>query len=309
MKSLKGRSFCSVLDLSAAELEAVLELAVQLKATARLRGVHRPLEGRVLGMIFQKPSLRTRVSFEVAMQQLGGHAIYLAPEDISLGKRETTADIATVLGRYVDAVMARVFGHGIVVELAAHAGVPVINGLSDQEHPCQALADLMTVRERFGRLRGVRMAYVGDGNNVAASLLYGAARTGMHLRVASPKDYQPEPGVLERARREAAPGTELEVLESPQDAVRGADVVYTDVWTSMGQEAERQKRLADFRGYCVDRELMGLAEPRAIVLHCLPAHYGEEITEEVTRGAQSAVWDQAENRMHAQKALLNLLVP
>jgi ornithine carbamoyltransferase len=309
MSGLKGRSFCGVLDLSAQELELVLDTAEHLKTLAKARGVHRPLEGRVLGMIFQKPSLRTRVSFEVAMQSLGGHAIYLAPEDISIGKRESTADVATVLGRYVDAIMARVFGHDIVLELARHAGVPVINGLSDHEHPCQIVGDLQTVRERLGGLRGVQMAYVGDGNNVASSLLYGAARTGMHLRIASPKGYEPAEEVIETARREAqGTGARLEVLDSPEDAVRDADAVYTDVWTSMGQEAERQKRLLDFQGYRVDRALLERAHKGAIVLHCLPAHYGEEITEEVTRGASSAVWDQAENRLHAQKALLNLLV-
>ncbi len=308
MARLKGRSFLRMLDLDRAEIELVLETGRHLKRQKQLRAFHRPCQGQTMAMIFQKPSLRTRVSFEVAMRDLGGQAIYLAPTDISLGKREKSSDIATVLGSYVDVIMARVFGHEIVEDLAQSAGVPVINGLSDLEHPCQALADFMTVLEWKGRLEGLTMAYIGDGNNVANSLMLGAALLGMNFRIATPKGFEPRQTTVDEARAVAGTQSHIEILGSPEEAARGADILYTDVWTSMGQESEKAERGQRFLGYKIDRKLLEMAAPDAMVLHCLPAHYGEEITEEVARGPKSAIWDQAENRLHAQKALLNLIL-
>lgn len=296
-------------DLSREEILAILELAIRQKGDRA--GVFRsaPLAGRTLAMIFQKPSLRTRVSFEAGMTLLGGHAIYLAPSDIRLGERETTEDIARVLARYADAIMARVFGHDIVVELARHAGVPVINGLSDFEHPCQILADFQTVLERKGRLDGLRGCFVGDGNNVANSLVFGAARVGMDFAVASPPGYELQPAVLSEAQAMAREtGATIRVTNDPADAARGADMVYTDVWASMGQEAEAADRRAKFAGFRVDGALMRAAKPDAVILHCLPAHYDEEIDYETSRTPNSAIFDQAENRMHAQNALLTMLL-
>ncbi len=307
--SLSGRNLLSMRDLSAGEIESILALAIRQKGDRA--GLERtaPLSGKTLAMIFQKPSLRTRVSFETGMTRLGGHAIYLSPTDISLGKRETTEDIARVLARYADAIMARVFGHDIVEELARHAGVPVINGLSDFEHPCQILADFQTVLERKGKLKGLRGCYVGDGNNVANSLAFGAARVGMHFTVASPPGYELRADVLEQAQQMGREtGAEIRATQRPSDAARDADWVYTDVWASMGQESEAAQRREHFKGYQVNAALMSHARPDAIVLHCLPAHYGEEIDYAVTRTANSAIFDQAENRMHAQNALLTLLL-
>jgi ornithine carbamoyltransferase len=259
-------------------------------------------------MIFQKPSLRTRVSFEAGMTQLGGHAIYLAPTDISLGKRETTEDIAIVLSRYVDVIMARVFGHDIVVDLAEHASVPVINGLSDAEHPCQILADLLTIYEKRGRLAGLHAVYSGDGNNVAHSLMYGAALTGMSLDVVTPPGYEPNKAILEDSQAIAeSNGCEISVTNDLQEACAGADVIYTDVWASMGQEAEAEARSKLFAPYQVNEKLLEEADEKCVILHCLPAHYGEEIDYPVSRTPNSAIFDQAENRLHAQKALMVLI--
>jgi ornithine carbamoyltransferase len=297
-----------MLDLSGEELRAVLETARALKADPRARGPA-PLAGRTLAMIFQKPSLRTRVSFETGMTQLGGHAIYLAPSDISLGARETTEDIAQVLSRYADAIMARVFGHDLVEGLAKHASVPVINGLSDHEHPCQILADFQTIIERKGRLDGVQACFLGDGNNVAHSLMLGAARAGMHMTVITPKGYEPKHAVIDQAVHEArATGAKITVANA-LDAARGADVLYTDVWASMGQESEVGARRKVFATYRIDAGTMKLADPDAVILHCLPAHYGDEIDYATSRLPNSAIFDQAENRLHAQKALLVHLVP
>ncbi len=306
--SLKGRDLLSVKDLSTEEILEVIRTAETLKLE-RLRGRELPLlAGKTLAMIFQKPSLRTRVSFEAGMTQLGGHAICLAPSDISLGKRETTEDIALVLARYCDLIMARVFGHDIVCDLAKHAPVPVINGLSDTEHPCQILADLQTVHEKKGRLDGLKLVYVGDGNNVCHSLMYGCARVGMNMTAVTPPGFEPAAGVLEESadigRRNDC------TIESTHDiasGVAGADVVYTDVWASMGQESEAAERAKIFRPYQVNMRLMSHADSKAIVLHCLPAHYGDEIDYEVARSEHSAIFDQAENRLHAQKALMVLL--
>jgi ornithine carbamoyltransferase len=306
MPELKGRHFTKVADWSGEELLAVLDLADDLKASRLRREEHRLLPGRALGMIFQKPSTRTRVSFEVGIAQLGGHGLYLAASDLQLGRGETLRDTATVLSRYLDGLMIRTFAQEDVEELARYASMPVINGLTDSSHPCQALADVMTIRERFGRLEGVRVAYLGDGNNVCASLMVAAAKLGMPFVAATPEGYEPDSKAVETAR---GAGGEPELTHDPREAARGADVLYTDVWTSMGQEEERERRLADLAGFGIDEQLVRLAGEQAIVLHCLPAHYGEEITEDVLYGPQSAVWDQAENRLHAQKGLMALVIP
>lgn len=301
--SMAGRHFVNVKDLSPEELARVLDSAAKVKKQpAEYR---QKLAGKTLAMIFQKPSLRTRVSFEVGMTQMGGHAIYLAPTDISLGKRETTEDIAMVLSRMADLIMARVFGHDIVVDLAKHSRVPVINGLSDHEHPCQTLADLQTIIERRGRLAGQRFVYCGDGNNVAHSLMYGGALTGMHVTIVTPKGYEPNAAVLEESRQLGMQsGAQITVTNDLESGVRGADVIYTDVWASMGQEAEAEARKKIFMPYQVNARVMSLTKPDCTVLHCLPAHYNEEITYDVTRLPGSAIFDQAENRLHAQKALM-----
>jgi ornithine carbamoyltransferase len=303
---LKGRHFTRVADWSGEELLSTLDLADDLKERQARREEHHLLPGRTLGMIFQKPSTRTRVSFEVGIYQLGGAGLHLAASDLQLGRGETLRDTATVLSRYLDGLMIRTFAQDDVEELARHATIPVINGLTDSAHPCQALADVMTIRERLGRLEGVRIAYLGDGNNVCASLMVAAAKLGMEFIAATPEGYEPDPRVVEIAREA---GGAVELSHDPRDAARGADVLYTDVWTSMGQEEEKERRLRDLAGFGIDDELVGLAGDEAIVLHCLPAHYGEEITEDVLYGRQSAVWDQAENRLHAQKALMALVIP
>ena len=306
---LKGRDFLRIGTWSRADLETVLDLADELKQLQRRREAHELLPGRSLGMIFEKPSTRTRISFEVGIAQLGGFALHLAAHDLQLGRGETIKDTATVLSRYLDAIMIRTFAQADVEELAEHADVPVLNGLTDSAHPCQALADLMTIRERLGTLEGIRLAYVGDGNNVCASLMVGAARFGMSFVAATPAGYEPDPEAVSTARQaaEEAGGT-IELVHDPGEAAREAQVLYTDVWASMGQEGEREVRLRDLAGFGIDGDTVAVAAPGALVLHCLPAHYGEEITEDVLYGPQSAVWDQAENRLHAQKALMALVV-
>jgi ornithine carbamoyltransferase len=306
---LKGRDFLHVNDWAPEELLLVVDLADDLKALQREREPHRLLEGRSLGMIFQKPSTRTRVSFEVGISQLGGTGLYLAAGDLQLGRGETIKDTAVVLSRYLDGIMIRTFAQAEVDELAEHADVPVINGLTDDFHPCQALADVMTIRERLGGFEGVRVAYLGDGNNVCRSLMVASAKLGMDFLAATPTGYEPAEEVVGSARAAAEQsGSTVELTDDPRAAATGADVLYTDVWTSMGQEEERERRLADLAGYGIDAGMVALASERAIVLHCLPAHYGEEIAEDVLYGEQSAVWDQAENRLHAQKALMALVI-
>ena len=304
-----NKHFISLADLAPTDIQGLLDSAVALKAE-RERGGNEPiLAGKVLGMVFQKPSLRTRVSFEMGMHHLGGDAMYLSPDEIGLGKRESVADVARVLSRYVDGIMARVFAHDHVLELARHSRVPVINGLSDYNHPCQGLADLLTIYEKKGALKGVTLAYVGDANNVLTSLFFGGSKLGLRVVAANPPGYEPDPEVPELARRFAAEsGGSVEVTNDPHTAVRGADVIYTDVWTSMGQEAEREKRLQVFPPYQVNAQLVSEAKADAIVMHCLPAHRGEEITDEVVDGPHSVVFDQAENRLHAQKAVLAALM-
>jgi ornithine carbamoyltransferase len=297
--------FLSIGNLTTDELWGLLHLARDLKAEWQA-GANKPiLKGMVLGMVFQKPSLRTRVSFEMGMIQLGGAAMYLSPNEIQLGKRESVADVARVLSRYVQGIMARVFAHRDIEQLAQYASVPVINGLSDYAHPCQGLADIFTVWERYGELGGRKLVFVGDGNNVANSLLFACAKLGMDVAVASPPGYEPHPGVVRLALQFAAEaGSRVEISNSPDKTVHGADVIYTDVWASMGQEAEAELRRARFAGFQVNEALVARARSDAVVMHCLPAHRGEEITDGVADGAQSLLFDQAENRMHAQKAIL-----
>jgi ornithine carbamoyltransferase len=309
--SLHGRSFVSAADLDAKEAGALLDRARELKAELNAAGRHdtAALAGRTVAMIFEKPSLRTRVTFETGMTQLGGHAIYLAPADIRLGERESVADVAANLGRWVDGVVARTFSHHVIKELAEHAGVPVINALSDVEHPCQALADYLTVLEHVGRLRGVHLVFVGDGNNVWHSLALLGATLGIHATLVCPPGYEGDPGIVRAAQEKgSATGSRVDVVHDARAAVGDADVVYTDVWASMGQEEQAAERAEVFAPYQVNDELLAAAPAGALVMHCLPAHRGEEITSEVLDGPRSIVLDQAENRLHAQKALLEALI-
>lgn len=299
------KHFTSVADLTTEELWQVLNLARELKTEWQGGGNKPILKGKTLGMIFQKPSLRTRVSFEMTMIHLGGQAMYLSPNEIQLGKRESVADVARVLSGYVDGIMARVFAHRDIEELAAHSRVPVINGLSDYNHPCQAVGDLLTIYEQRDKIEGLKLVFVGDGNNVAHSLLLGGGRLGMNVTVVSPRGYEPHPGVVRLAREfAAAHGSQIAVSNDPASAVEGADVIYTDVWASMGQEAEAEERRKRFVGFQVNEALLAQAGSDVLVMHCLPAHRGEEITDAVADGPHSVLFPQAENRMHGQKAIL-----
>jgi ornithine carbamoyltransferase len=295
------RDFLAIPDFTAAELHALFDLAESMRTG---RYTARPLAGKSLAMIFMKSSTRTRVSFEVGAWQLGGHALFLSPRDVQLGRGEPIADTARVLSRYVDGIMIRTFAHAEVEELAEYADVPVINGLTDLLHPCQILADLLTVRQQFGGWEGKKIAWVGDGNNMANSWINAAYRLGFQLSLACPEGYDPDPAILARAQQHS----KVEVVRDPAEAVRGADVVNTDVWASMGQEAEQAKREAAFAGYQVDEKVMSRANPGAIFLHCLPAHRGEEVAAAVIDGPQSRVWDEAENRLHVQKAIMAALM-
>ena len=306
---LKGRSFTRVGDWTRDELEAALDLADELKQERARRKELRVLPGRTLALIFRKPSTRTRVSSEVAIAELGGMALYVPAADLQLSRGESPRDTALVLSRMVSAILIRTFAQQEVEEWAEHASVPVINGLTDRAHPLQALADAMTMRERFGRLEGLRLAYLGDGNNVCHSLLRIAGRLGLHMVVATPPGYEPAPDVVAAARGDAAvSGASVELVDDPREAARGADVLYTDVWISMGQEEERDRRLAELAPYRLDEELLGLAAEDAVAMHCLPAHVGEEITAGVLYGPRSLDWEQAENRLHTQKAVLALVI-
>ncbi len=297
----------SLHDLQRDDVAGILELAIRIKKTPL--NYHSALPGKTLAMIFEKPSLRTRVSFEAGMTQLGGHAIYLAPSDISMGKRESVVDVARTLSGMVDGIMARTFSHQAIIDLARHASVPVINGLSDHQHPCQALADFLTIREVLGRTQGVKVAYVGDGNNVTHSLMYAAAKLGAHLHAATPPGYEPDPEVVRNARADALEtGAKIDAGHDIDEAVTGADVVYTDTWASMGQEAEHDARVVVFRPYQVNASVMARAGKGAIFMHCLPAHRGEEVTDEVIDSKASVIFQQAANRLHAQKAVLALLM-
>jgi len=307
--TMKGKHLTSILDLSVEEIHQIFKVAETLKLQ-NLQGIkHHILPDRNLAMIFEKPSTRTRVSFEVGINQLGGKGLYLSSKDLQLGRGETVADTAKVLSRYVDGIMARVFEHKKITEMAKYSSVPVINGLSDYEHPCQALADIFTLKEKFGKLQGLRLAYIGDGNNVCNSLMFICAKLGINIACASPGGFQPKREVVDIAANLAkmsasgvAAGTD------PFEAVMRANVVYTDVWVSMGDEKEKESRLKRFEKYQVNKDLLELADRDAIVLHCLPAHRNDEITDEVIDGPQSMVWDEAENRLHVQKAIMALLM-
>jgi ornithine carbamoyltransferase len=295
------RHFLAIPDFSRAELLSLFDLAARMK---RSDYGEKPLAGKTLGMIFAKSSTRTRVSFEVGAYQLGGHALFLSSRDIQLGRGEPIRDTARVLSRYLDGIMIRTYDHADVEELARYASIPVINGLTDLLHPCQVLADLLTVRETLGGWEGKSVAWIGDGNNMANSWLNAAGTLGFELRLACPADYRPDAGILERNRKL----TSVVLTDDPREVARGAHVINTDVWASMGQEAEQEERARAFQGYIVDEPLMRLADQKAIFLHCLPAHRGEEVSEEVIEGPQSQVWNQAENRLHVQKALMAILM-
>lgn len=307
--SLKGRDLLTLHDLTAGEVKLLLQEAKKIKGYQKAGLAHPYLQGKTLAMIFQKSSTRTRVSFEVGMFQLGGHALFLSPRDIQMGRGESVSDTAKVLSRMVDGIMIRTFDQKDVEELAEHATIPVINGLTDLVHPCQVLADLQTIEEHKGQLAGLKLAYIGDGNNMAHSFMYGCAKVGMHVSIASPEGYKPNPDIVKLAQQDAqANGCQVEVLSDPLVAVANADVVVTDVWASMGQEAEQKEREIAFAGYQVNAELCANAKKDFIFLHCLPAHRGEEVTAEIIDGPHSVVWDEAENRLHAQKAVMALLM-
>ncbi|QUL97664.1 MAG: ornithine carbamoyltransferase [Candidatus Fermentithermobacillus carboniphilus] len=309
MKNLKGKHLVWLHDWSKEEIETVLDTALKMKSDFYAGIQPRPLAGKTLAMIFSKPSTRTRVSFEVAMTQLGGHAIYLGMNDLQIGRGETIADTARVISRYCDGIMIRTFHQSDVETLAKYSRVPVINGLTDLVHPCQALADLMTLREKFGRLSGLTLAYVGDGNNVCHSLMIGGAKMGMEIRAVTPPGYEPKPEITRLSQEHAEKhGGKIVITNDIDQGVKGADVIYTDVWTSMGQEKEREERLKVMRPYQVNGALMTKAGDKALFMHCLPAHRGEEVTDEVADGPQSIIFDQAENRLHVQKALLALVM-
>lgn len=303
------RDLVSIRDVTREEIETLFSLAADLKRRLKRGKPHPRLAGKTLALIFEKPSLRTRVTFEVAMTQLGGHAIYLAPQDIRLGARETVEDGARNLSRWVDGIVARTFEHALVEQLARFATVPVINALTDLLHPCQVLCDLFTLYEKRKKLKGLRVAFIGDGNNVCNSWLYGAAKMGIHLTVACPKGYEPNREVFTKARAESeATYAVLEITHDAARAARDADVLYTDVWTSMGHEEQRAKRMRDFQSFQVNQRLVESAQKDVLVMHCLPAHRGEEITDEVMDGPHSIILDQAENRLHMQKAILVTLL-
>jgi ornithine carbamoyltransferase len=304
---MRHKDFIEIHDYSTAEVREIFEVARDMKADPKKYA--RALEGQTLAMIFEKSSTRTRVSFEVGMFQLGGHALFLSARDIQIGRGEPIVDTARVLSRYVDGIMARTFAHRTVTDLAAFATVPVINGLTDLSHPCQVMADYFTAWEKFGDLKGRKLAYVGDGNNMAHSLMFGAPKVGMHVAIATPAGYAPDPTIVGAARRDAdAAGTKVVVTTSIEEAVRDADVVETDVWASMGQEEEAEKRRRDFDGWQVDKRVMSMAKKDAVFMHCLPAHRGEEVAAEVIDSPQSVIYDEAENRLHVQKAILYALM-
>lgn len=303
--TLKGRDFISLHDFTAEEIWQFLKTAEMLKLRQKAGLIDRPLEGKTLGMIFVKASTRTRIAFEVGMYQLGGYPLFLSSNDLQLRRGETIPDTARVLSRYLDAIMIRTFAHSDVTELAAAADIPVINGLSDLLHPTQVLADLLTIYEKKGHLEGIKLAYVGDGNNMAHSLMFGGAKTGLHVVIATPPNYRPNPDIIKTATEDAAAhGATIELTDDPFAAAKDADVIYTDVWASMGQEAEQQERIKHFQPYQVNAKLLAAAKRDAIFMHCLPAKRGLDVTDEVMDGPHSVVFDEAENRLHAHKAIL-----
>ncbi|MDR0468550.1 MAG: ornithine carbamoyltransferase [Peptococcaceae bacterium] len=305
---LTGKDYVSLTEYSPSEFQYLLDLAIDLKAKQKKGTPHALLQGKTLAMIFQKASTRTRVSFEVAMYHLGGLGLFLSANDLQIGRGEPIQDTARVLASYSEGILIRTYSHQEVETLARYSKAPVINGLTDDEHPTQALADLLTVYEEFGSLKGRKLAFIGDGNNVAVSLMHACALAGMEIVLASPKNYRPGDKAIGEYEKMKQPGSSLAIVEDPREAVSGADVLYTDVWASMGQEKESQARLEALKGYQVDQALLKLAKPEAIVMHCLPAHRGEEITDEVMEGSQSRIFQEAENRMHAHKAILAALL-
>ncbi|MCE5287490.1 MAG: ornithine carbamoyltransferase [Pelosinus sp.] len=306
---IQRKDLLSIHDLSQSEVFEILDLAKDLKAKKKRGEEHHLLKGKTLGMIFSKASTRTRVSFEVGMWQLGGMALFLSSKDLQIGRGEPIQDTARVLSRYVDGIMIRTFSHDNVKELAAHSTIPIINGLTDLLHPCQALTDIFTVLEYKGSLKGLKMAYIGDGNNMVNALMQACVKVGMDISAATPKGYEPDAEIVAEAKEDAkATGSTVTLLNDPLAAAKGADVIYTDVWASMGQESEQAIRAKAFKGFQVNNEVMAAANKGAIVLHCLPAHRGEEITDEVMEGPQSVVFDEAENRLHVQKAIMALFM-
>lgn len=302
---IKQRHFLTLLDRSPEELQNLIDIAIRLKEERRKDIKHRVLEGKTLAMIFEKSSTRTRISFETAMNELGGFPMFLSSRDIQLGRGETIKDTARVMSRYVHGIMIRTFAHERVEELAQYSSVPVINALTDSFHPCQIMADMMTMQEKFGTIKGLKVAYIGDGNNMAQSWINGASQMGFHIAIASPKDYQVDNKIVEEAKKYADKnGGTITLTNDPKDAAKNANVIYTDVWASMGQEEESAKRIKDFQGYQVDNSIMQVADKNAIFMHCLPAHRGEEVSEEVLESAASIIFDEAENRLHVQKAIL-----
>ncbi len=308
-KSLKGRDFLTISDFTTDEIRLIIDAAHDLKKDLKEGIPHPVLQGKSMGMIFTKPSTRTRVSFEVGMYQLGGYALFLSAQDIQLRRGESLPDTARTLERYLDGILIRTLGQDVVDELAQYASIPVINGLTDFVHPTQVIADLMTVEEHKGKLAGLKLAYLGDGDNVANSLLQICAKMGVQMTIACPPGYEPDAKILADARQDAVKtGIQLDVVEDPAEAAKDADAIYTDIWASMGQEKEQDQRVGDFQSYQVNEELLKRANPGAVVLHCLPAHRGEEITDEVIDGPQSVVFDEAENRLHAHKAIMALVM-
>jgi ornithine carbamoyltransferase len=303
------KDLLAISDLTPKDIEKIFKRAGAIKKLQKQGKAHHPLKGKTLGMIFEKSSTRTRVSFEVGMYQLGGQALFLSPTDLQMGRGETIADTARTLSRYLDGIMIRTFAQKTVEDLAHYATIPVINGLTDLHHPCQALADLFTLREHKGKLKGLKLAFIGDGNNVANSLLQACVRTGMHFSIATPKGYELNPAIVSNEQEEAdLAGSIIDISEDPSRAARDADVLYTDVWASMGQETEQAKRIRDFQGFQVNASLMNIAKKGAIFMHCLPAHREEEVTTEVIDGPRSVIFDEAENRMHVQKAVMEALM-
>jgi ornithine carbamoyltransferase len=306
---MKGKSLISLYDLTKEEIEKIIETAALLKLKLLRGRRHSLLKGKTLAMIFEKPSTRTRISFDVGMWQLGGYALYLSASDLQLGRGETISDTAKVLSRYVDCIMGRFFSHQTILDLSKYSSVPVINGLSDFSHPCQGLTDLFTIYEKKGRLSGLKLAYVGDGNNVAHSLLFGSSKVGMNITLACPKGYEPDQEVVSKAKEEGKrSGSRVEVTNDLKEAVRGTDVIYTDIWASMGKEKEHKERFKIFRPFQVNDQLVREAKEDYLFMHCLPAHRGEEVTDEVADSKNSVIFDQAENRLHTQKALLSLIM-
>ncbi len=306
---MKGKDLISIHDLSREEVDQILDTSHILKMKNKLGEIYHPLKGKTLGMIFQKSSTRTRVSFEVGIWQLGGYGLFLSANDLQLNRGETIADTARNLSRYLDGIMIRTYDHHDVVDLAEYSSVPVINGLTDLLHPCQVLADLFSIREKKQNLEGLKLAYIGDGNNMAHSLMFGGAKMGMHVVICSPSGFEPDPEVTRLSRLDASKtGASINIQDDPAEAVKTADVIYTDVWTSMGQEEEYEKRLSSFSRYQVNSALLEKAKEDVLVMHCLPAHRGEEITDDVIDGPRSIVFDQAENRLHVQKAIMALVM-